>query len=99
MSFGLAGWRSAGIFDLDQMHDLGSDAIGDHEHCIRNISTEMYRFSAPRHVLNIVANRQLSTMPQQYVKRVTLFKVPKAEDIDEAGSIKVPRPLHKQLTT
>lgn len=39
-------------------------------------------------------------MPQQYVKRVTLFKVPKAEDIDEASDIiEDSWTLHKQLTT
>lgn len=34
--------------------------------------------------LNTVAKRLSSTMPQTYVKRVTLFKVPKSEDVDQA---------------
>ena len=36
--------------------------------------------------LNTIAKRYSSDMAQNYVKRVTLFKVPKPEDIDQASS-------------
>lgn len=39
----------------------------------------------PRHALSTVFRRQLSTMPPAYVKRVTLFKVPKPEDIEQVS--------------
>jgi hypothetical protein len=36
-----------------------------------------------RHGFSTAFRRQLSTMPQNYVKRVTLFKVAKPEDIEQ----------------
>jgi hypothetical protein len=48
----------------------------------------MFSSPIPRIILGGVARRQLSTMPQTYVKRVTLFKVPKPEDIDQASRLR-----------
>lgn len=44
----------------------------------------MRRFNLSQSSLNTVAKRYSSDMAQNYVKRVTLFKVPKPEHIDEA---------------
>jgi hypothetical protein len=44
----------------------------------------MRRFSLAQSSLNTIAKRYSSDMAQDYVKRVTLFKVPKSEHIDEA---------------
>jgi hypothetical protein len=44
----------------------------------------MRRFSSLPCSLNTIAKRYSSDMAQSYVKRVTLFKVPKSEHIDEA---------------
>ena len=50
-----------------------------------SLPRSMFSSSFQRLVVGGVARRQLSTMPQTYVKRVTLFKVPKPEDIDQAS--------------
>ena len=45
----------------------------------------MRPFNFSRCSLNIIAKRYNSDMAQNYVKRVTLFKVPKSEDIDQVS--------------
>lgn len=68
---------------------LRSSAFGDlgldHSQC--TLGTEvnkMRRFSSLPCSLNTIAKRYSSDMAQNYVKRVTLFKVPKSEHIEEA---------------
>jgi len=46
---------------------------------------KMRRFSSLPCSLSTIAKRYNSDMAQNYVKRVTLFKVPKSEHIDEAS--------------
>lgn len=46
----------------------------------------MRRFNYSLCSLNTIAKRYSSDMAQNYVKRVTLFKVPKSEDIDQASN-------------
>jgi orotidine-5'-phosphate decarboxylase len=48
----------------------------------------MRRFNLAQSSLNTIAKRYSSDMAQNYVKRITLFKVPKSEHVDEARKIR-----------
>ena len=56
---------------------------------VMSLPHTMFRSPIFRAMLGGAARRQLSTMPQTYVKRVTLFKVPKPEDVDQASLLHI----------
>jgi hypothetical protein len=65
--------------------DLGLKPTGDHSQCtLGTVVNKMRRFSSFACSLNTIAKRYSSDMAQNYVKRITLFKVPKSEHIEEA---------------
>jgi hypothetical protein len=67
------------------IEDLGSKATSDHSQCTALTQVDkMRRFNLAQSSLNTIAKRYSSDMAQNYIKRVTLFKVPKPEHIDEA---------------
>ena len=57
----------------------------DNTFFVMSLPHTMFRSHISRATLGGAARRQLSTMPQTYVKRVTLFKVPKPKDVDQAS--------------
>ena len=85
---GITGKHVAGISELPSIRSVTSGQILlDTTYFVMSLPRSMFSSPISRRVLDDVARRQLSTMPQTYVKRVTLFKVPKPEDVDQASRL------------